>query len=541
MEKGNASMQKPNNYKPMENSGQMGYEIPEEYDVPEDQHSMIWQNTVAGKKTNQIGTRNIAQISASAMPKPDSYADVAKSAVDNINSASAFYSDRAGIKKKHEEWLQKVQEHGSYNVTPGENPKRNYRVETNNNFERLTKQHNNTVQAMMEMIAKRAAKQTVSNFEDLKQEVKNQFGVTVDTSITMQVEVVKTKPSIIVPQASETVLTVTKQNTTETQQQNTVPQLAVKPNGAATPVTASTTEPNIQTTLKSVIVDNSKNNDGYVTFEEMPTNIRHDLTNTVYKKKVYAIDTESVGGDRKSLVGQVAVVDQFGQIVYDTYVQPNGEVLDYRTRWSGLTANKLRGAPPLCQVQRELRTLFKDAILIGHSIATDLRGLGISVHPHFDTQNIPEYYRIGNHVPALRTLASRYYGINIQSHSHSPVEDAIITMALFKRAYKVIPQYNNRSFDVMAGCNCGDCSARKIREGRRVITNSVFFLRILHEAKLDRITNNDTPTDDFDMRLFSSLIANDKVKFKKYYGVDEEQYQLLVQWWSAIKTKFKKK
>jgi len=284
-----------------------------------------------------------------------------------------------------------------------------------------------------------------------------------------------------------------------------------------------------------------KQQSAYITPEEMPTNIRCDITGTIYKKKIFAIDTESVGGVRTSLVGQVAVVDQFGQLVYDTYVQPNGKVLDYRTRYSGLTAEKLRGAPPLCQVQRELRSLFKGAVVIGHSLRTDLRGLGISVQPNFDTQEIHEYYRIGNHPPALRTLASRCYGINIQKHSHSPVEDAIVSMALFKRAYRAIPQYNHASFDIMAHCNCGECSLRKVRDRRENLADSTYFLGLIYQVKSDKITNYDVPSDDFDMRLFSSLIANDKVKFKKIYGIDEEQYQLLVQWWSTIKAKFKKK
>ena len=60
--------------------------------------------------------------------------------------------------------------------------------------------------------------------------------------------------------------------------------------------------------------------------------------------KAVAIDCEMVGvGDegRDSVLARVSIVNQYGNCVYDRYVQPKEEVVDYRTFVSGVTAEHL--------------------------------------------------------------------------------------------------------------------------------------------------------------------------------------------------------
>lgn len=44
-----------------------------------------------------------------------------------------------------------------------------------------------------------------------------------------------------------------------------------------------------------------------------------------------------VGGDgRESMLARVSIVNQYGQCIYDKFVQPQEEVTDYRTHVSGI-------------------------------------------------------------------------------------------------------------------------------------------------------------------------------------------------------------
>ena len=65
------------------------------------------------------------------------------------------------------------------------------------------------------------------------------------------------------------------------------------------------------------------------------------------------MDCEMVGTGyegKDSILARVSIVNQFGQCVYDKYVQPVDKVTDYRTRYSGIRPgdmekgnNKLHG------------------------------------------------------------------------------------------------------------------------------------------------------------------------------------------------------
>lgn len=60
-----------------------------------------------------------------------------------------------------------------------------------------------------------------------------------------------------------------------------------------------------------------------------------------------AIDCEMVGVGRNiSALGRVSIVDRCGDVLYDVMVQPDQEITDYRTRWSGIRPSDMRRAIP---------------------------------------------------------------------------------------------------------------------------------------------------------------------------------------------------
>jgi len=153
--------------------------------------------------------------------------------------------------------------------------------------------------------------------------------------------------------------------------------------------------------------------------------------------KIVAMDCEMVGVGFKgndSIVGRVAIVNQFGQCIYDEFVQPTEEVTDYRTAVSGLTPNDLARGKEFSVVQKDVADIVKGRTLVGHSIKQDLRVLRISHARHLirDTSSYKPFRELfDGKTPALKKLAEKLLGISIQTGAHNPVQDAQTCMRLY--------------------------------------------------------------------------------------------------------------
>ncbi|EPE10745.1 rna exonuclease 4 [Ophiostoma piceae UAMH 11346] len=175
------------------------------------------------------------------------------------------------------------------------------------------------------------------------------------------------------------------------------------------------------------------------------------LTQNLAIGKYISLDCEMVGagdGGHDDVLARVSIVDFFGRQVYDTYVkpQPGQKITDWRTHVSGVTSRHMRFARPFEEVRTLVEGLLKgDAaskneprILVGHDIKHDLQVLNLSHPPRLirDTAKFGGFKQYGHGPkPALRVLAREILGITIQQGAHSSIEDARVTMQLF-RQYK---------------------------------------------------------------------------------------------------------
>ncbi|KAJ2815628.1 3'-5' exonuclease [Coemansia sp. 'formosensis'] len=155
--------------------------------------------------------------------------------------------------------------------------------------------------------------------------------------------------------------------------------------------------------------------------------------------KYLAIDCEMVGAGFKgsrSMLARVSIVNYYGHVILDTYVQPLEPVTDYRTWVSGIRKADLARGRPFKEVQEEVAALVKDRVLVGHAIKHDLAALMIS-HPPLlirDTSRYPEFKKLNKGaVPALRKLAATLLSITIQEGEHSSVTDAKTTMLIYRK------------------------------------------------------------------------------------------------------------
>ncbi|XDB52970.1 hypothetical protein ABFV05_006586, partial [Capra hircus] len=137
--------------------------------------------------------------------------------------------------------------------------------------------------------------------------------------------------------------------------------------------------------------------------------------------RVFAVSCEVCYTAKGLELTQVTVVDPSLQVVYDTFVKPDEEVIDYNTRFSGVVEDDLKNTKTSVRdVQAILLNLFSaDTILIGHSFEHIVDTTVLFPHP----LGLP-------HRRSLKGLVADYLQRVIQDEGHSSSENATSFMEL---------------------------------------------------------------------------------------------------------------
>ncbi|OEH80009.1 exonuclease domain-containing protein [Cyclospora cayetanensis] len=158
---------------------------------------------------------------------------------------------------------------------------------------------------------------------------------------------------------------------------------------------------------------------------------------------LYGVDCEMVETALGKQLGRVCIVDCNCKVVVDLLVKPSITVLDYLTRYSGLTKEMLDAATlTLSDVHAHLRQVLPPgAILVGHSLEYDLRALKLVHSRCIDTTVLYPHNRMGLKL-SLKRLAQLYLNKQMaRKHGHDPKEDAQTAMLLAQKKIRNGPGF----------------------------------------------------------------------------------------------------
>ncbi|XP_061594770.1 RNA exonuclease 1 homolog [Cololabis saira] len=149
---------------------------------------------------------------------------------------------------------------------------------------------------------------------------------------------------------------------------------------------------------------------------------------------VFALDCEMCYTKQGLELTRVTVIDSEMKVIYDTFVKPMSKVVDYNTRFSGVTEEDLENTTiTMRDVQAVLLSMFSsESILMGHSLESDLLALKL-IHSTVVDTAIVFPHRLGlPYKRALKNLMADHLKRIIQDNveGHDSSEDASACMEL---------------------------------------------------------------------------------------------------------------
>lgn len=155
---------------------------------------------------------------------------------------------------------------------------------------------------------------------------------------------------------------------------------------------------------------------------------------------VYSLDCEMCYTTNGLDLTRVTVINSACKVVYETLIKPLHPIIDYNTRYSGITEEQMcHVKTTLLEVQATLLAMFSSkTILVGHSLESDFKALKLIHDTVIDTSVLFPHKMGPPFKRALRNLSSEYLKKIIQNSvdGHDSAEDAMVCMELLQYKLK---------------------------------------------------------------------------------------------------------
>lgn len=173
--------------------------------------------------------------------------------------------------------------------------------------------------------------------------------------------------------------------------------------------------------------------------EEMHKAIPFVQTELVWGSKkgsleAVGIDCEMGYTDRGFELLRITAIDFFtGEEAFDILVKPKGTVIDLNTRWSGVAEIKPEAVTFEDAIALLGEVIDSNTILVGHGLENDMNAMRLIHDKIVDTAVLyPRNKTSPTFRYALKNLAFKYLGRNIQAGQHDSGEDSIAAIDITK-------------------------------------------------------------------------------------------------------------
>lgn len=243
------------------------------------------------------------------------------------------------------------------------------------------------------------------------------------------------------------------------------------------------------------------------------------------KSPMFGLDCEMCMTCAGSELTRVSVVNEKHETVYESLVKPHNEIVDYVTRYSGITKPMLHNVTKTIEdVQRDLRELLPpNAILVGQSLNSDLHAMKM-MHPYIiDTSVIFNFTGDRTRKPKLKNLAREFLNEVIQSgnNGHCSIQDAKTSLKLVQLKLSKSMEYGDA-----VHTNRQHYKENVIKKAKKPQVAMSIFNHMIEQKKSSLIIGCDDITGDYHTYLtqakesFSSQLKKGKPKKVKLNTVD---------------------